>query len=106
MPYITKTYRRKYNPAPKPFEGIVRKSGRFNYGTQAWKRLRNAKIKSMPLCEICNATGRIKAAQVVDHISPIDDGGDPWAWDNLQSLCTACHNRKTGKEARYKNINL
>lgn len=38
-------------------------------------------------------------SQVVDHIVPINQGGDPWSVDNMQAMCHACHNRKSGKEA-------
>jgi 5-methylcytosine-specific restriction protein A len=36
---------------------------------------------------------------VVDHRTPIADGGDPFpALDQLASLCASCHNAKTGAE--------
>ncbi len=43
-----------------------------------------------PLCRMC---GRL--ADLVDHIVPIMDGGAVLDEENLQSLCTACHARKT-----------
>ena len=36
----------------------------------------------------------------VDHILPLDRGGDPWASDNLQVLCRGCHTQKTASENR------
>ena len=39
---------------------------------------------------------------VVDHVHEILDGADPFDPDNLQSLCTECHNRKTGDEAKKR----
>lgn len=56
-----------------------------------WVRLRAAKLREDPVCEIC---GREVAAEV-DHIKEIQDGGHPLDWDNLQSLCTRCHRDKT-----------
>jgi 5-methylcytosine-specific restriction protein A len=52
-----------------------------------------------PLCVICAAKGYVKMANVVDHIIP--HKGDKalfYDFDNLQSLCTRCHNRKTARE--------
>lgn len=42
-------------------------------------------------CQHCGRAGRLEA----DHIKPLDEGGDPWALDNLQALCKACHQAKT-----------
>ncbi|WP_394340481.1 HNH endonuclease [Marinifilum flexuosum] len=32
----------------------------------------------------------------------IEDGGEKLDWDNLQSMCHKCHNRKSAKERHYK----
>jgi 5-methylcytosine-specific restriction endonuclease McrA len=37
---------------------------------------------------------------MTDHIVPINLGGDPWAWDNLQALCNSHHNRKSAKDKK------
>jgi 5-methylcytosine-specific restriction enzyme A len=42
-------------------------------------------------------------ARVVDHVKAIKDGGARLDWSNLQSLCTACHNRKTAEDARKQS---
>ena len=36
----------------------------------------------------------------VDHVRPLDKGGDPWALANLQALCRPCHFAKTAGERR------
>lgn len=46
--------------------------------------------------------GRTEPAVIVDHVKEIADGGDPYDWDNLQSLCLPCHNRKTAAERRRR----
>ena len=38
-------------------------------------------------CVECGRAGRLE----VDHVQPLHKGGDPWALDNLQSLCRRCH---------------
>lgn len=43
-----------------------------------------------PLCRMCG-----KLADLVDHITPILDGGAVLDDNNLQSLCKACHTTKT-----------
>lgn len=43
----------------------------------------------------CGAAGRTTKATQVDHINP---KGDRWNEDNLQAICTRCHERKTLSE--------
>ncbi len=65
------------------------------YNTKTWKHLRKVKLISDPLCEVCKAEGRLKAASDVDHVRSINTGGHRTAMSNLQSLCHECHSRKT-----------
>ena len=39
---------------------------------------------------------------LVDHITPIRDGGAVLDGDNLQSLCRACHDAKTAEDVRKR----
>lgn len=61
------------------------------YRTGRWRALRLAKIKANPICEYCNQA----ITAEVDHVKPIEDGGDPWSWNNLRSACKPCHSHKT-----------
>jgi 5-methylcytosine-specific restriction enzyme A len=71
----------------------------YPYTTQRWQRLRKQKHQRDPLCELCLRQGRIEPATVVDHITPINQGGDPFpGLDRLMSLCGSCHNQKTRHE--------
>ncbi|USK87225.1 HNH endonuclease [Peribacillus asahii] len=47
---------------------------------------------------MCIKDGRLTGAQMVDHIVPIKRGGAQLDMNNLQSLCNACHNKKTANE--------
>ena len=38
----------------------------------------------------------------VDHLVPLEDGGDPWSESNLQALCRGCHIAKTAAENRAR----
>lgn len=66
------------------------------YNTDAWQRLRRAKLSASPLCEPCERRGRVVAANTVDHVTSIMSGGDPFPpLSGLRSMCHSCHNTKT-----------
>lgn len=67
------------------------------YNNQSWrnysKRFRAERI-------ICVNFRECKGlAELVDHIVPIEEGGDMWLEFNHQPMCHACHNRKRQAEA-------
>ncbi len=68
------------------------------YHSTAWKRLRKRHILAEPFCRRCREKGIFRPANIVDHITELEDGGEPLDDANLQSLCYACHNRKTKEE--------
>ncbi|MCW5777815.1 MAG: HNH endonuclease [Phycisphaeraceae bacterium] len=65
-----------------------------------WSRLAKLHRAREPLCRHCARAGRAVPAALVDHIRPIRGPHDPGRLDpeNLQSLCRACHARKTDAE--------
>lgn len=65
------------------------------YDKAAWHRTRAAKLATDPVCQ---RPGCYQLASQVDHIKPIVEGGELYDWDNLQSLCQACHSSKTARE--------
>ncbi|MFC3843671.1 HNH endonuclease [Paenibacillus sp. MAH-36] len=72
------------------------------YESKDWRRLRAVVIsKCFGLCARCKDNGRLRAGYIVDHIIPISE-----AWElrltenNLQYLCKAHHNVKTGEDKR------
>ena len=68
------------------------------YNTAAWRRTSKLYRIQNPLCEECKINEITKAAEVVDHIKAIIDGGSKLEWNNLQSLCKDCHATKTAKD--------
>lgn len=62
--------------------------------------MRQRLLEREPLCRECHKEGRVKAARVADHITPVRQGGQFWDESNLQPLCDSCHNSKSGKESR------
>lgn len=64
----------------------------------AWRRVRAVALaRDSGLCCLCH-----RPAVLVDHITPIRDGGERLALDNLQSLCRRCHDAKTGEDVRKR----
>ena len=65
----------------------------------AWRRVRAERLRlDHHLCQACLRDGRPETAAEVDHIMPIARGGARLDLDNLQSLCHACHSRKTATQ--------
>lgn len=58
-----------------------------------WQTVRAAYIAQFPLCGRCQALGLVRQADMVHHIVAIRDGGDRLAYNNLLSLCWACHGK-------------
>ena len=102
MPIKPKTKRRPWEPEKSRTPFARRNNGNSSfYNSSVWKRARKAYLFEHPFCE-CNECKRLPVpltAEVVDHITPINQGGEPLAPDNFQSMNGRCHNKKSGKEA-------
>ena len=60
-----------------------------------WARVRRAVLdRDGWRCRSCGGPGALE----VDHVVPLDRGGDPYDLDNLQALCRGCHICKTRAE--------
>ncbi|MGZ8164091.1 MAG: HNH endonuclease signature motif containing protein [Methylobacter sp.] len=68
------------------------------YQRKAWKNVRALQLQLEPLCRRCRSVGKLTAASVVDHIMAIAEGGPDLDQNNLQSLCSSCHNAKTRRD--------
>lgn len=68
------------------------------YNSAKWQNTRRVQLHLHPMCAHCDSEGRDTIATDVDHIVPLEDGGDRWSFDNLQSLCHAHHSMKTRRE--------
>lgn len=70
------------------------------YATTEWKRVRKFVIsRANGLCEQCLTLNKVKPGKEVDHITELTDTNkSDWnvAYnpDNLQLLCSDCHNEK------------
>jgi 5-methylcytosine-specific restriction enzyme A len=66
------------------------------YHSAKWLNTRRRVLADNPICEDCGK----ELATEVDHRTPLSEGGDPYALDNLSPKCGPCHWRKTAREAR------
>lgn len=70
---------------------------RIRKGGRAWRRLRDRKLRTNPICQICET----KLAVEVDHIEPVAKAPErEFDWANLQSACHDCHVAKTAEDLR------
>jgi 5-methylcytosine-specific restriction protein A len=59
-------------------------------------------LAAEPLCRPCHAQGKTIPATLVDHITPLREGGERLNERNLQPLCVHCHAQKTRAEIRRR----
>ena len=78
--------------------GYQRERSSDLYHTYRWTRLSRAFRQSHPLCAECARNGRLKAAEVVDHIVPYPVCRDFFDEGNLQSLCSDCNIAKGNRD--------
>lgn len=92
-------------PKHRPYIGLVKQHAPPARDRQAeralatnstyWLRLRALVLAQSPLCVVCLAEGRTRAASHVDHIDADTSNND---LTNLQGLCRPCHSAKTARE--------
>ena len=78
------------------------------YNTQRWKKLSKRMIALHPLCTRCEAMGRIRPAQMTDHLYGFIDDTDEHAWGEefLYPLCNHCHAIVTALEKRVNFLGM
>ena len=93
--YNREYYERRKNTPELADAAKVRSSMR-------WQNVRALKLRQQPTCEDPDKLhlDRPILAKQVDHIIPLQAGGDAFAMDNLQSLCVHCHAVKSARERR------
>jgi len=75
--------------------------------SRTWRdRVRPEQLRLFPYCRICDEKDKLTEAQEVDHIKPLEAGGDPFDPSNLQSLCKRCHVLKSAEENRQRMANM
>lgn len=66
------------------------------------KGARALQLFNFPWCQECFKNEIYEEAEQVDHIIPLEDGGEPFDPGNLQSLCFRCHVLKSAEENRQR----
>jgi len=103
MPTINLNNKRKYQPMTNNNKAL-----HVWYNCARWRRLRKAKLRVNPLCELCLAKNIVRATEEVHHIKPIDinnpDEEMIYDWGNLESLCKECHHIVHTTDRRIKHI--
>jgi 5-methylcytosine-specific restriction endonuclease McrA len=67
------------------------------YNSKSWKSCRNAfRASKFYICEECGQPGREVHHKIELTPQNITDPNVTLNWDNLQLLCTACHNKTKG----------
>ena len=102
MPTINKTSKRRpwEGPQRKAFERSTDKANRDVYDSPAWRTTRKIVREDEPLCRYCLEKGLAVDTEEIDHILPINQGGNAYERDNLQGLCTPCHRAKSRDESK------
>lgn len=83
--------------------------------TSRWLRLRREVLSLHPICQRCEAEGRLTAASEVHHVRPVEEAFSKAERErrmynplNLQALCHDCHVKthtelgRSGKAATVK----
>ena len=81
-------------PGSSPVCYVQRQRGR------RWLARRARQLRLQPLCQHCASRGVVRAAEEVDHVVALVNGG-PDVDANLQSLCKPCHALKTTVDRGY-----
>ena len=92
LPYHKAHTRQATQESKKEYDRGRGNSNQRGYGV-SWQRLRKMVLAREPLCRRCNQKGILKPAYMVHHI---DGNSSNNFIENLEPLCTPCHNRVHG----------
>lgn len=85
---------------PRDFRSPEAAQYRKLYNTARWRHIRDHQLSARPLCEMCEADGKLATASVCDHIEPHKGDHDKFYAGPYQSLCKACHDGPKQKQER------
>ena len=100
MPWKAQTHGERVKGRREREPNLRATASRRGYNA-TWRRLRRMVLRREPLCRECKSAGFDVPAVLVDHITPLSEGGTN-KLENLQSLCTMHHNQKTARERNEK----
>lgn len=92
---------------PIAWAGRDDKASRYGISSGTWRKLkRRVSIRDNECCYSCGAEqpdDEDEPRHVLDHITPIAEGGSATSMDNLGLLCTTCDETKSAAEAARGN---
>lgn len=96
----------KSSPSRRPRADQHRRTNeasRRKYYSARWARLRLVVLaRDNGLCQECLRAGRTTPGNQIDHIARAEENQELfWRTDNLQTLCSTCHSRKTIAETNH-----
>ena len=97
----TNYVKQKEREKERAFKGIDKSNSKI-YTSRQWRKLRQYVLHRQPICVHCVQKNRYTTANTIDHILPINKGGAIWDIENLQALCSSCHNKKSARDKSYK----
>ena len=100
MPKLSRDRSRSYVVEVKPNDNVNATGDQAFYNSRRWRRKSTGFRKRFPLCEVGTALEETRAAEVVDHIIPISEGGARFDDRNLMSMSHHYHNKKRGYESK------
>ena len=96
---VTSGYCPEHQPLQSQVDAKYRGSAQARGYDSRWRKLRDWVIAREPVCRLCAQAGRVRPADLVDHIRPLAAGGTHHP-TNLQPLCRRCHAAKTADDQR------
>ncbi len=108
----------RYCDKHKPKDSHISKTSDYAneiHKSSRWRKTSLLYREANPICEQClkaskragkgldERAGMINLATSVDHIKSLAEGGEPYNWNNLMSLCSYHHSLKSQQEREQKN---
>ena len=79
------------------------KASRKWYNSAGWRGVNGRRARQLadePLCKMCADDGRVRVANIADHVVPHRENYGLFWFGKLQSLCKTCHDIKKQREER------
>jgi 5-methylcytosine-specific restriction protein A len=97
MPTRPPVHRARFQPTHTA-DAIRGHSCSRGYGSD-WQRFRNSYLRQHPLCVFAEHPAAkaqcLVAADTLDHVTPLEQGGARLDEDNVRSVCRTCHAKLT-----------
>lgn len=90
--------KRYWERKPKSDQSRTRTNQQF-YKSANYRKARKAYLHENPHCEVCGHWGWVNAAEILEHLIPINFGGAKLNRENWMPVCRTHADQKSGMEA-------